>query len=211
MRTRSWNRPGRVRLTAVVIAVLAVVVVAGAVFQPWRLFVNTRIDKAVPEVRVAPATPGETAEASSPTPGTTLGPAGPTTAGPPPKESAKPAAPTSQVVRSGELISHEHPTSGRVRIIQQPDGTRVLRIEDLDTTNGPDLRVWLIAAPVRDGRDGWFVFKDYDHLELGALKANRGNQNYLLPASADLDEFQRVTIWCKRFAVSFGAAALTAT
>ena len=61
---------------------------------------------------------------------------------------------------SGEFISHEHGTAGTVRILELPDGSRVLRIEDLDTDNGPDLKVWLTDAPVIDGPDGWFVFDD---------------------------------------------------
>jgi hypothetical protein len=32
---------------------------------------------------------------------------------------------------------------------------------------------------------------------------------YRIPASADLTRLTSVTIWCARFAVSFGAAALT--
>ena len=203
---------GLVGLFAAVVLVAAV-----AVFQPWRLFVDTRIDEALPAVPAGQASTSATAAGSKPIPeprGPGLKPARPSTSALPVKQSTStpptstPEPPANQTIRSGRLISHEHPTSGDISIIQQTDGTKVLRIEDLKTTNGPDLRVWLSSAPVHEGRAGWFVFKDHDHLELGALKANQGNQNYLLPAAADLDEFGSVTIWCKRFSVSFGAAEL---
>ena len=84
----------------------------------------------------------------------------------------------------------------------------MLRIEDLDTSNGPDLKVWLTDAPVRSGRDGWFVFDDGRYVDLGRLKGNRGSQNYDLPDSVDLRRLASLSIWCDRFNVSFGAARL---
>lgn len=89
------------------------------------------------------------------------------------------------------------------------DGSRILRLEDLDTSNGPALRVWLTDAPVKSGKDGWRVFDDGAHVNLGELKGNKGNQNYTLPADLDLARYTSVSIWCDRFDVSFGAAALT--
>ena len=105
----------------------------------------------------------------------------------------------------GTFISHEHPTAGTARIITLEDGSRVLRLVGLDTDNGPDLKVWLAAAPVIEGRDGWFVFDDDEYLSLGALKGNKGNQNYPIPDDADISDLTSVTIWCERFSVSFGA------
>ncbi|MFF4160456.1 DM13 domain-containing protein [Streptomyces sp. NPDC001678] len=110
---------------------------------------------------------------------------------------------------TGRLISHEHTTSGTVRILRLPDGSRTLRLENLDTSNGPDLRVLITDAPVKEGRAGWFVFDKGAHVSLGKLKGNKGDQNYALPAGLDLDRYTSVSIWCDRFDVSFGAAALT--
>jgi hypothetical protein len=108
----------------------------------------------------------------------------------------------------GELISHEHATTGNVRVLQLADGSRVLRFENLDTSNGPYLRVWLSNAAVVAGRAGWHVFDDGRHLDLGELKGNQGSQNYRIPRSASLDDYQSVSVWCDRFNVSFGAATL---
>ncbi|MEV0248036.1 DM13 domain-containing protein [Nocardia sp. NPDC050712] len=108
----------------------------------------------------------------------------------------------------GHFISHEHDTTGSLVILRLPDGGQVLRLDDLDTSDGPDLHVWLTDAPVRAGRDGWGVFDDGAHLDLGRLKGNKGSQNYAIPAGTDLSQYTSVSIWCDRFNVSFGAAAL---
>ncbi len=111
----------------------------------------------------------------------------------------------------GELISHEHATSGHVKLVRHADGSHVVRLEDLDTSNGPDLRVWLTDAPVGEGRTGWHVFDDGAYVSLGKLKGNKGNQNYAVPADVDPSRFAGVSIWCDRFNVSFGAAELART
>ncbi len=108
----------------------------------------------------------------------------------------------------GELISHEHDTSGSVRLVRLTDGTHVVRLENLDTSNGPDLRVLLTDAPVKEGTAGWRVFDDGRHISLGKLKGNKGSQNYAVPADLDLTRYSSVSIWCDRFDVSFGAAEL---
>jgi hypothetical protein len=114
------------------------------------------------------------------------------------------------VVGLGEFVTHEHETSGGARLVRNPDGTHQLELAGLNTSDGPDLRVWLTDQPVRTGTDGWRVFDDGRHLELGKLKGNQGDQIYRLPAGVDPAGFRSVSIWCKRFAVSFGAAELRA-
>ncbi|ARZ72086.1 DM13 domain-containing protein [Streptomyces sp. HU2014] len=114
-----------------------------------------------------------------------------------------------RTLAEGELISHEHTTTGKVRVLELPDGTRTLRLENLDTSNGPDVKVLLSDGPVKEGRAGWHVFDDGAHRSLGSLKGNKGDQNYALPAGLDLGRYGSVSIWCDRFDVSFGAAKLT--
>ncbi|WP_067822248.1 DM13 domain-containing protein [Nocardia inohanensis] len=122
--------------------------------------------------------------------------------------SAAVAAP--RTLSTGTFISHEHDTAGTVSILQLPDGSRVLRLENLDTSDGPALHVWLSDAAVVPGKDGWGVFDDGAYRDLGNLKGNKGNQNYEIPADADLSVLRSVSIWCDRFNVSFGAAELRA-
>ena len=115
------------------------------------------------------------------------------------------------VLARGTLISHEHDSSGTVAVLRLPDGSRVLRLENLRTSNGPALRVWLADAPVRAGTDGWRVFDDGRYVDLGDLKGNIGSANYPIPTDVDLATLPSVSIWCARFHVSFAAAALTPT
>jgi hypothetical protein len=124
------------------------------------------------------------------------------------RSKARPKSDGPVTLLAGRFVSHEHGTSGSAQVLRLADGSRVLRIKNLDTSNGPDLRVWLTDAPVRQGRAGWFVFDDGKHVDLGELKGNVGNQNYAIPAGADLQSLSSVSIWCARFRVSFGAVAL---
>jgi len=131
----------------------------------------------------------------------------------PPAVAAAPAGgpPTGQVVLArGQLISHEHHSSGSVVVSRLADGSRVLRIEDLHTSNGPALHVWLSDAPVVEGSAGWGVFDDGRYVDLGELKGNIGSSNYLIPPDVDLGALPSVSIWCARFNVSFAATRLVA-
>lgn len=112
------------------------------------------------------------------------------------------------MLATGKLITHEHETSGTVQIVRLADGRRVLTLENLRTSDGPDLHVWLTDAPVIDGEDGWKVFDDGRYTDLGDLKGNIGNQVYPLPDDLELSPYSSVSIWCERFSVSFGAAEL---
>lgn len=171
--------------------VLVGLVVALVLFEPWKLVVDDVVDEALPTVTsTAPTTPATAPATGTPAP-------------------ASPTADGATVLAEGTLVSHEHETSGTVRVLRLGDGSRVLRLEDLDTSNGPDLKVWVTDAPVIEGRDGWFVFDDGEYVDLGDLRGNRGSQNYPLPAEVDLAELSSVSIWCARFRVSFGAAELT--
>jgi hypothetical protein len=112
------------------------------------------------------------------------------------------------VIAEGAFVTHEHDTSGTARMVRNPDGSHQLELVGLDTSDGPDLRVWLSDQKVLDGVAGWRVFDDGKYAELGKLKGNHGNQVYRLDPGVDPAAFRSVSIWCKRFAVSFGAATL---
>ena len=88
------------------------------------------------------------------------------------------------------------------------DGTRVLRLTSFSTSNGPDVRVYMVAAD--DAKDVATV-QQAGFIDLGVLKGNIGDQNYSLSSDLDLAKYRAVSIWCKRFSVNFGAAALRPT
>ena len=188
------------------IVVAAGVLAAGvalALFQPWKLWVDQTVNEAAPVAGAPSPSAGTSAPGSAPgsTPGSTAGPAAGSGTGP--------AQSQPRVLAQGDLISHEHATTGSVRIIRLADGARILRLENLDTSNGPDLKVWITDARVVPGRAGWHVFDDGRYVSLGRLKGNKGSQNYPVPADVDLSRYSSVSIWCDRFNVSFGAATLT--
>lgn len=172
------------------VGILATIALLGGayIFQPWKLFVDTEVQESLPTVEPSAEV---TTEASD-------------------RENL-PSEPTDTepiVLAAGTLISHEHETSGRVKILKLADGTRVLRLEDLDTSDGPKVEVWLTDAPVIEGQEGWRVFDDSVFASIGPLKGNQGNQNYEIPADLDLSDFSSVSLWCVTFGVSFGAAEL---
>ena len=117
---------------------------------------------------------------------------------------APPTRPAARVLASSPFRSLGHATSGRAVALQLPDGRRYLRLEGLQTSNGPDLFLYLSRAP-RDGPRDRF---DDDFVSLGRLKANQGNQNYAIPAAVTLGRYRSVVIWCRRFTYAFGAASL---
>jgi Electron transfer DM13 len=112
-----------------------------------------------------------------------------------------------QAVESGSFYGVAHPTSGTATIYRMADGDRILRFTNFKTSNGPDVHVYLVAAD--DARDSETV-KRSDFIDLGNIKGNMGDQNYALARDLDLSKYRTVSIWCKRFAVNFGAAPLRA-
>ena len=113
-----------------------------------------------------------------------------------------------QIVSSGPLRGADrfHLGSGQATIYSVPEGGHVLRLENLDVTNGPALVVLLSAHPDPKSRD---ELNGAHYIELAKLKGNRGNQNYDLPEGSDASQWKSVVIYCKPFHVIFSVAPLT--
>ncbi len=109
---------------------------------------------------------------------------------------------------SGRFHTNAHETRGLATIYRLPDGRRVLRLTEFATSNGPDVRVYLVAAGDVQHEA---AAKQAGFIDLGALKGNIGDQNYDVPAGLDLSRYRAVSIWCRRFSVNFGAAPLAET
>ena len=108
-------------------------------------------------------------------------------------------------VTKGNFKGLAHETKGLASIYQLADGKRTLRLTDFATSNGPDVHVYLVAAEVEKGND---TVKEAGFIDLGSIKGNIGDQNYDIPADADLNKYRTVSIWCARFGVNFGTATL---
>jgi len=163
---------------------ITALIVVGAIgwylFRPELLFVTTRVNEALPGESVAAA-----AETGS------MG--------------ATATEATPAVLLSGQFHSVHHETSGTATV-HEIGGHRLLRFTGFKTSNGPDVRVYLVAAP--DAADNESVTQA-GFVELGELKGTEGDQNYEIPAGLDLTRYRAVTIWCRRFSVNFATAPLT--
>jgi len=113
-----------------------------------------------------------------------------------------------QPLVSGQFYSILHPTAGMATIYRMGNGDRVLRFTEFSTSNGPDVHVYVVASD--DAKDIATVERA-GFIDLGVIKGNVGNQNYTLSSDLDLAKYRAISIWCKRFSVNFGAAALRPT
>ena len=98
-----------------------------------------------------------------------------------------------------------HKGSGDATIYSAPGGGLLLRLEDLNVTNGPALHV--ILSPHPDPMRPSDV-KQPGYVDLGPLKGNRGDQNYTIPAGVEVSAMGSVVIYCKPFSVVFSVASL---
>lgn len=124
-------------------------------------------------------------------------------------DEAMPAMDEPIILASGSFIQIDpvHGAEGTATIYQLPNGERVLRFENFRSTNGPDLRIYLsTTVPTTT-----FAGLGENALYLEPLKGNVGNQNYALPADADLSLYRSVVIWCEPFGVVFSSATLNAS
>jgi hypothetical protein len=184
-RVRSLIGEHRKLVGAVAVLTIGLGIFAFLWFRPDKIFVDTKVDEALP---TAPA-PG--ASGSSAAPGSTGAPAA-----------------QGAVLSSGPFRSLEHETKGIAKIVELADGSRVVRLEDFRTSSGPDVVVILSSTAATE--DSWGAYDDGEFVNLGALRGNVGSQNYKIPGNVDLSRFRSVVIWCRRFNVAFGAAPIAA-
>jgi hypothetical protein len=111
--------------------------------------------------------------------------------------------PRNVLIGRGSFRPVAHAAEGTATTIRRAGGGRVLTLTDFEVDNGPDLRVYLVAGPARDESE----VDDFE--DLGALKGNKGNQQYELPRGLDLGRYTTVVIWCRAFSVNFARAPLS--
>lgn len=111
-----------------------------------------------------------------------------------------------QLLAQGSFYNIIHVGSGQALFYQLSDGSRILRLQDFEVDNGPELHVYLVPIDPVPSSIGTEIPGAVD---LGFLKGNIGDQNYEIPADLDLSQFKSVVIWCQPFRVPFIAAPLT--
>ena len=196
-RRRGWgSAAGRHPLRTVAVTGLALAVVAPlGWYLASPLVLSTTVDEPAPIVAVRPS-PSTPPVSPAPTGSPATGPtANPTVAAPTPSA----APPAVELVGAFSGADDFHFGRGSARLIETSPGTFVVRLEDFEVRNGPDLYVYL--SPDATG------YAD-DAIELARLKADKGNQNYSVPPGLDPASAASIVIWCRQFSVQFAVAAL---
>lgn len=125
---------------------------------------------------------------------------------PPAAAGAAAAAPASEPrnvrLGRGRFEAVGHAATGVATTIRLARGGRVLTLTDFEVDNGPDLRLYLVEGPARSEDEV------RDFVDLGALKGNRGDQQYELPRGLDLDRYSTAVVWCRAFSVLFARAPI---
>lgn len=193
-----WLRvPPVVRVTVLVVPF---VIVNWWLISPY--FIDDTVDEAFStsiseQLGTAEETPVTSAPSDSDTTPTTE-------AEPPASEQEPPSDPAGPaLLGAGEFVGLAgHSGTGDAGIFQNPDGSLVLRFENFDIQNGPDLEVYLVP-----GSDQTSLAEESIHL--GALKGNIGDQTYDLPTDTELAPgAYTALVWCEAFSVEFVGATI---
>jgi hypothetical protein len=182
------------RAVAIGVPILAVAIPL-AWYMASPLVLSATVDEPAP-VAIASRAPSPSVASSSEAPVASRAPSssGGSAASDPP---APPLAVSGAFRGSDEF----HFGRGTARLIETAPGEYVVRLEDFEVRNGPDLYVYLSPDPAGYTKAA---------IELGRLKADKGNQNYAVP-SGTLDDPAKaasVVIWCKQFGHLFATAPL---
>jgi len=95
-----------------------------------------------------------------------------------------------------EFIPEDHDVTGAASVIEYGD-ERILRFEDFETVNGPNLHIYLATDT-----------SAADYVDLGEIRATKGNVNYEIDPEVDLETYDTVLVWCVPFKVLFSYAEL---
>jgi hypothetical protein len=132
----------------------------------------------------------------------------PSAAAPPPGDgtpatTAAPAPTGPQLIGSGTFVGLAgHDGTGDAGIFRLEDGSFVLRLENFDIENGPDLELYLVPGEASYSPGG-------GSLHFGGLKGNVGDQTYEIPRDFVVTPGPwTVLVWCEAFSVEFVGASL---
>lgn len=111
-------------------------------------------------------------------------------------DDAMPQAGTARVLAQAPFIARAHDVKGKALLIEH-EGKRTIRFEDFETINGPKLDIYLASE-----------LDDNDFIDLGPIRATKGNVNYEVPEGVDAAKYNKVLVWCVTFGVLFSSAEL---
>jgi len=99
----------------------------------------------------------------------------------------------------------EKPLNGSWSIETRDDGAYIVLSDDFQTSNAPDLKIFLSQQDVNDVRDNTAT---RDAVLVSKLVSTSGAQEYKLPADFSKDAYTSVLIHCEQFSVFWGGANL---
>ena len=121
------------------------------------------------------------------------------------KQNATPANPANEMVdTTSSLVIYKGSfangpfgvVSGTVNIYES-NGNHILALKEFETSNGPDLHVYL------SGEEQPIHF-----IDLGKLKSTSGYQVYNIPANTDFNVYKYALIHCQEYNHLFGSTLL---
>ena len=103
---------------------------------------------------------------------------------------------SAELLFEGSFKPRAHDVKGQALLIQEGN-KKILRFENFETINGPNLHIYLASD-----------LSDSDIIDLGTIKATKGNVNYEIPDGIDTNKYNIVLVWCVPFRVLFSYAEL---
>ena len=101
-----------------------------------------------------------------------------------------------RVDTSCDFVASKHDVEGSAVLIEN-NSDRILRFEDFETVNGPNLHIYL----------AWDQ-SAVDFVDLGPIKATKGNVKYEIPEDVDVEKYNTVVVYCIDFKAGFSLAEL---
>lgn len=110
-----------------------------------------------------------------------------------------------KLVREGEFERIDYAIDGSYKIYQLEDLSYVLRVNDIDVLNGPDLH-FVLTNEWGDSLDDYVKISgpDID----GEKFANKGSYNVEIPKGVNVEEFDNLIIHCVQYNHAFAGARL---
>ncbi|MEM7770336.1 MAG: DM13 domain-containing protein [Cyanobacteria bacterium P01_E01_bin.6] len=106
---------------------------------------------------------------------------------------------------SGNFVTVDagHPTTGTATIVNENGQKYVELSGSFSTASGPAVYIVLHrnSSVARN-------INQQDYVTLAPLQNTSGAQRYRIPDNVDLNAYNSVAIWCERFNITFGYAAI---
>lgn len=105
----------------------------------------------------------------------------------------------------GQWTKKSFGISGGWSIEMRGDQNVLVLDKGFKTKNAPDLKIFLSSQKLGEANGGNAT---NNAILLSALKSNKGAQEYVIPASVDLNDFTTLLIHCEQYSKLWGGSAL---